>query len=138
MAFLEIVSDLAGLTGEIRSSRLALERIAEALERISPPTPIPPEPPENAREPLMTVAESPHDYVARTNRESELAHSLGVAEWNPDFQAAIDEFRGAIVESGVSDAEAEDILRKAFFEARAERSRKIEYAGFAEAFEKKA
>jgi hypothetical protein len=149
----DFLSEVSGLTAAMRDSHTALTRIADALERLSPP-PIP------DREPLSapaagapsgdppgpagpTFAESPEDYQARTSQEAALAMSLGVAPWSPAFQTAIQEMRDVLMRphveevqdeegnwhranrEGATAEEAEQIVRDAFRLARAEANERI-------------
>lgn len=125
----------------------ALERISLALDRAFPepipvtaqelptytgPSPLPPM--------VSTVAESPEEYQSRISSESSLAASLGVAPWSPDFQSAITEMRDHLMRSrmemndegilvtteGCTEAEADDLVRKCFREARAAQNERKE------------
>jgi len=133
VAFLDLIADVSGLTAELRESRLALVRIAEALERISPPLPEPPEPGEVPTEQVHYMADSPEQYAEKQDKEAALAISLGVAPWSPAFQTAVLEMKSDMMKPRYefngegqrvelppySEAEAEDLLRSAFREARA-------------------
>jgi hypothetical protein len=94
---LSILADLSGLTGEVRECRIVMTRIAEALERVSPPLPsrdLPSSPPVDPNTPLThSFAESPSEYELRHSREAALAESMGFAEWSPDFQNLLFEMR---------------------------------------------
>jgi hypothetical protein len=103
MPLLSIIADVTGLTGEIRESNVLLRRIAEALERVSPPLPsrdLPGHPPADpdAPPPAHSFAESPLEYESRTSREAALAQSLGFAGWSPDFQKLLWEERERLMQ----------------------------------------
>jgi len=134
-----LIADLSGLTAELRESNLLLRRIADALDRAVPPLPLPspadPSATDRREESPMqfSVAESPEQYLQRTSAEADLAISLGIAPWSPQFQQAILDMRadlmrakvttdeeGNRVESpGLSEAEATAIVRDAFALAKA-------------------
>lgn len=138
MSLLTVAADM----GELREIRLALVRIAEAFERLSPPlpatisdaeTPSEAERASRDRDQVFHLAESPEQYQERTNKEAALAISLGVAPWSPAFQQVIHDYRqdllrprmvkdeeGNETEAVYSEAEAEDIIRQAFQLAKAE------------------
>jgi hypothetical protein len=136
---LDLFSDLTGLTAELRELRLVHVRIAEALERLSPPVraadvqPIGAQPGPPLDEEFY-IAESPADYEARIHAENSLAASLGVASWSPDFQRTIMEVRAELMQSRryqdeegnwqtrdpLTEDEADEAVRKGFQLARAE------------------
>jgi hypothetical protein len=145
MSLLSILADLSGVTHELRELYRVHIRIAEALERISPPVPLAPAAPsspspssESNEENLFSVAESGEEYEARRSSESALAMSLGVAPWSPAFQKAIDEMRADLMRpriimepddegkvhrkefGGYSGEEADWIVRDAFQLAKAQ------------------
>lgn len=118
-------------------------RIAEALERISPPlraeraesdTVSQQSQPSQEQPQEHHLAESPEEYMSRTDHEAALAVSLGVAPWSPDFQKTIMEIRAELMkprryrdEEGnwqtrppLTEAEADDAVREGFRLARAE------------------
>ncbi len=143
MALFQLLTDLSGLTAEVRETRLVFLRIAEALERLSPPIP--------ASEPSaselststadtssslpyeFSLSESPEEYRARTDEEAALAVQLGFAPWSPQFQALLAEMRGDLMkprmvtddegnqqEVKLTKAEADQAIQDAFREAAAE------------------
>lgn len=134
-----LFAELTGLTAELRELRLVHVRIAEALERISPPlapdAPVPGEPrPFDADHEGFHMAESPAEYQERVDSEAAFAASLGVAPWSPDFQKTIMEIRAEMMrprmeqdeETGgwtekpaLSQEEADDAIRKGFQLAKA-------------------
>lgn len=124
-------------------------RIADTLDRAIPPAPRPvtDEPdtstavgrgdvfdsqPQSLSAP--SFAESGEEYDARIQHEHDLADSLGVASFNPEFRAAIDQMRrdlmsqrrvineaGETVEAeGYTEEEADQIVRQAFQQAKAQ------------------
>jgi len=115
VSLISIFADLSGLTSELREHRLVMTRIAEALERVSPPL----------KEPTKTapgasdlpdspngffLAESPEEHQERTDTEAALAISLGVAPWSPAFQKAILEFRSDLMRTRIgTDAEGNKV-----------------------------
>lgn len=134
MNLLTLHADMSGIAS-------ALDRIAAALERISlilfPPLPDSQTTgPANTSENHFYMSESPEEHEARTTRENELAISLGVAPWSPAFQTALNEMRSEIMkprqvinEEGeqptasteqYTHEEADDIIRKAFQQAKAQ------------------
>jgi hypothetical protein len=136
----DLFAELSGLTAEVREHRLVMLRIAEALERISPPLQ-----PDGERDSDAGtsgagearrragseeesysehyLAESPEEYMARTDRESALAMSLGVAPWSPDFQKSIMEVRAELMKPRVwQDEEGNWQTREALTEAEADDS----------------
>lgn len=145
----DLFAELSGLTSEVREHRLVMLRIAEALERLSPPlatvareaaaVTLPadggsaPGEREHAEQ-VHHLAESPEEYMARIDHESDLANSLGVAPWSPDFQRTIMEVRAELMkprkyqnEKGnwqerapLTEEEADDAVREGFRLARAE------------------
>jgi hypothetical protein len=135
MSLIDVYADLSGLTSEIRECRAALVRMAEALERVSPPIPEAPEPnsPQSPEPYEHHLSESGSEYQERVAGEASLATSLGVAPWNPDFQRVVAGIRdeltrprriqdeeGKWVDSpALTAAEADDAIRKGFIEARA-------------------
>lgn len=152
MALLNFIAEASGIIDAIDRNTATQLRIAEALERLSPPIPLPAEeqpvgsgvsggggsgsgyssPPDGLNH--LSFAESPEEYVERTESESAFAISLGVAPWSPAFQAAIAEMRaellkpkveideetGAKTEHQYTEAEADEIVRDAFKLAQAE------------------
>lgn len=135
---LDVVAELSGLTNELYQIRLVGVRIAEALERLSPPLPDdsearsvrPPDPNEG-----FHLAESPEEYQERINQEAAFASSLGVAPWSPEFQKTIMEIRTEMMrprqvqdeETGqwseapaLTAEEADEAIRKGFQLAKAE------------------
>lgn len=151
MAFIDILADVSGLVAAIDRNTAVETRIAEALERLSPPVPLPPEErpdgqpiPDSLNHP--SFAESPEQYQERVDSEAAFALSLGVAPWSPAFQVAINEMRqellkpkvevneetGERIERQYTEAEADEIVRDAFKLARAQAN----FASKAEAFEK--
>jgi hypothetical protein len=150
---LDLFAELTGLTAEIRELRLTHLRIAEALERLSPPLAsghydsVPSNTgskragaPEADGEtgPVFHVAESPEEYQIRMDREASLADSLGVAPWSPELQKVIMEVRAEMMlprsvqdEEGnwsaappLTEAEAEEAIRQGFILAKAEANRR--------------
>ena len=145
----DLFAELSGLTSEVREHRLVMVRVAEALERISPPLAAPPDdtvPNRDSRqasapdvesqrgEQVHHLAESPEEYMARIDHEADLATSLGVAPWSPDFQRTIMEVRAELMkprkyqdEEGnwkerapLTEEEADDAVREGFRLAKAE------------------
>lgn len=146
----DLFAELSGLTLEVREHRMVMVRVAEALERISPPLAAPPDDvasrpqrdspvakasDESQRdEQVHHLAESPEEYMARIDHESDLATSLGVAPWSPDFQRTIMEVRAELMkprkyqdEEGhwkerapLTEEEADDAVREGFRLAKAE------------------
>src|SRR5580658_8841414 len=142
----DLFAELSGLTAEVREHRLVMLRVAEALERISPPLAAPVD--DGASRPqrdspvakasdesqVHHLAESPEEYMARMDHEAALATSLGVAPWSPDFQRTIMEVRAELMkprsyqdEEGnwetrepLTEAEADDAVREGFRLAKAE------------------
>ena len=144
---LDIFAELSGLTSEVREHRLVMLRIAEALERLAPPPRIEPERQQSESDTAKAVEDSQHDdvhylaesgeeYEARVNHEANLAVSLGVAPWSPDFQRTIMEVRAELMkprryqdEEGnwqtrapLTEAEADEAVREGFRLAKAEAS----------------
>jgi hypothetical protein len=121
------IADLSGVAAQLR-------RIADALDRAYPIPPAPSrrrdrgEAADLAGPMQHHMAESPEQYQARMNNQSDLASSLGVAPWSPDFQALVDEMRKSLQQPrmemnedneyyevpGYSEAEADGIVRQAF------------------------
>ena len=133
MSFFTIIANLNGVTAQLR-------RIADALDRAYPI------PPTSSRRAFSSdfgagggeeadlagqqhfMAESPEQYQARVNNQSDLASSLGVAPWSPDFQALIDEMRKQLQQPrmeanedgqyaevpGYDEEESDRIVRQAF------------------------
>lgn len=104
----------------------ALERIADAFDRISPP-PLPEsDPPSQSSShsrdepPLFYMAESPEQYQERMSAQAALAVSLGVAPWSPAFQRAVDDMRADMIKQGNNEQEADDLIRRAFQAAKSE------------------
>lgn len=146
----DLFAELSGLTAEVREHRMVMLRIAEALERISPPVPVPQEDAASrpqrdspvakasdesqAQDQVHHLAESPEEWMSRMDHESALAESLGVAPWSPDFQRTIMEVRAELMkprsyqdEEGnwktrepLSEAEADEAVREGFRLAKAE------------------
>jgi len=145
---LDLFAELTGLTSEIRELRLVHTRIAEALERLSPPLHAPASDSRDGAaasgpaRPLnrdanpddgFHMAESPEEYQTRIDSEAALAASLGVAPWSPEFQRTIMEIRAELMtprrtqdEEGnwtdtpaLSAEEAEDAIRQGFQLAKA-------------------
>jgi hypothetical protein len=145
----DLFAELSGLTAEVREHRIVMLRIAEALERISPPLHVPSDDAssrpqrdspvakasdESQDQQVHHLAESPEEWMARMDHESALAESLGVAPWSPDFQRTIMEVRAELMkprsyqdEEGnwktrepLTEAEADDAVREGFRLARAE------------------
>ena len=136
MSLIDVYADLSGLTSVIRECRDALIRIADALERVSPPIPASPESnsPQSSEPYEHHLSESGAEYQERVAGEASLANSLGVAPWNPDFQRVVSEIRDELTrprriqdaDTGewldsppLSPAEVDDAIRKGFQEARA-------------------
>lgn len=144
----DLFAELSGLTAEVREHRLVMLRVAEALERISPPVPVPPgdassrpqrdspvaKASDESQDQVHHLAESPEEYMARMDHEAALATSLGVAPWSPDFQRTIMEVRAELMkprsyqdEEGnwktrepLTEAEADEAVREGFRLAKAE------------------
>ena len=144
----DLFAELSGLTSEVREHRLVMVRVAEALERISPPLAAPPDDAasrpqrdspvakasDESQDQVHHLAESPEEYMARIDHESDLATSLGVAPWSPDFQRTIMEVRAELMkprkyqdEEGnwkerapLTEEEADDAVRQGFKLAKAE------------------
>jgi hypothetical protein len=145
----DLFAELSGLTSEVREHRLVMVRVAEALERISPPLQAETQQPNRDSrqasapdvesqherdEQVHHLAESPEEYIARIDHESDLATSLGVAPWSPDFQRTIMEVREELMkprkyqdEEGnwkerapLTEEEADDAVREGFRLAKAE------------------
>jgi cell division septum initiation protein DivIVA len=139
MAFLDILADLSGVRRAIEENTAQQRRIADAIERLSPPLPEATSvaaAPASAREQGsgtgarvegFYMAESPEEYQSRIDQEAALAMSLGVAPWSPAFQQAILEMKQDILKPRIetdeegnkvtreyTSAEAEDILKEAF------------------------
>jgi hypothetical protein len=135
MSLLSIIADLTGLTSELREHRAVMTRIAEALERVSPPLPVQTGKSTADLAPdQFYLAESPEEYQARTSAEASLAISLGVAPWSPQFQSLISQYRADLMRAkvvvndegqpedrpGLTEAEAETVIRDAFQQAKAQ------------------
>ena len=139
---LDIFADLSGLTSVLRDILSVLLRIAESLERVAPPlASTPPDQPadglnahpadpsaKNANDGFH-LSESPSEYQERIDHDAALAGSLGVAPWSPDFQRVVAEVRNDLMKaryeqgqetSGLTEAEADDVIRQAFQIAKAE------------------
>lgn len=146
----DLFAELSGLTAEVREHRLVMLRIAEALERISPPLAAAPAPDSvtgtsgrgeaagragsGEESYAHHLAESPEEYMARIDAEAALAQSLGVAPWSESFQRTIMEVRAELMkprsyqdEEGnwqtrapLTEAEADDAVREGFRLAKAE------------------
>lgn len=121
MAFINITADLSAVAS-------ALIRIAEAMERLSPPRP-PAAPVATTRDSEETdsfhLSESPEQFQERLNHEAALAASLGVAPWSPAFQCAVDEMRQDLMKSEwegrlITREEADDIMQQSFQAAKAQ------------------
>ena len=136
MSLISILADLSGIASAIDRNTLVQTRIAEALERLSPPLQIDIDEriAHTAVDDGFHLAESPEEYQERTNSEAALAMSLGVAPWSAAFQKAILEMRnglmrptmvmndeGNLVETpGLDEAAAAQAVRDAFAQARAQ------------------
>lgn len=118
MSFLTFVSDLSNLTNELRESRLVLLRIAEAMERLSPPLPAsdhvsnaastsPSDPADGCY-----MSESPEEYQARTDEDKALALSFGMAPWSPLAVDAIRKYREELMKPEV-DSNGQETRRTA-------------------------
>jgi hypothetical protein len=131
MPLLNIISDVSGLTHELRESRIALTRIAEALERLSPLTLDSeaglPQAKLTPEETVHHMAETPEEYEARIASQSEFALGLGINPSSPEFLAVVDAFRqqltrsrmdinddGDYEEQTFTPEEAETIISQAF------------------------
>ena len=138
----DLFAELSGLVAEVREHRLVLVRVAEALERLSPPLRAEAEAPAERHESSARVpseedvhylSESPEEYLVRQSREAALAESLGVAPWSPELQRTIMEVRAELMkprryqdEQGnwqtrpeLSEEEADQAVRDGFRIARA-------------------
>ena len=130
MSFIDFNVDLSRVA-------IALERIADAFDRAVPSPPaadIAGAPGDANAHDAFYLAESPAEWQERQSHEAMLAASLGVAPWSPDFQAAITAMRDALMRrrmeindegnpvwrEAATQAEAEDILRRAFREVKAQ------------------
>jgi len=141
MSLISILADLSGIAAAIERNTAVQTRIAEALERLSPPLRIMASDLAGSAGASGTrfddgfhLAESPEEYQERTNSEAALAMSLGVAPWSAAFQKAILEMRnglmrptmvmndeGNLVETpGLDEAAAAQAVRDAFAQARAQ------------------
>ena len=143
MSLISILADLSGLTSSIDRNTAVQTRIAEALERLSPPLRVMASDLAGASlagaagtrfDDGFHLSESPEEYQERTNSEAALAISLGVAPWSPAFQDAILSMRnglmrptmvvndeGQLVEvPGLDEAQAAQAVRDAFVQARAQ------------------
>lgn len=140
----DLFSDFSELRSELFDCRSVLLRIAEALERISPP--LPDYPAVHPVQPVQSVqssaqpddsfhmSESGSEYESRLSHEAALAESLGVAPFSPAFQKAISEMHAELQQprmemneegipvfrGGHTEEEADQIVRQAFQLARAE------------------
>ena len=138
MALLNLVAEMTGVTSELTACRVALVRIAEALERISPPLPAS-APTDSAAdssrlENAFYMAESPEEYQVRTSAESDFVTNLGFAPWSPHAQELIAQLRSDLMrtkfivgedgerqeQTGLSASEADVVIKDAFRIARAE------------------
>jgi len=140
MSLISLFADLSGLTMAVRENTSVLVRIAEALERVSPP--LPPAPDVVGHDvddnvsaagfsQQATVAETPAEYEARSSWEYDLALSLGMAPWSPQVQVLLHEMRQELMkpkmvpdeegtgqrEIALTEAEAVQAIRDAFQEA---------------------
>src|SRR5580698_4422309 len=75
----DLFAELSGLTAEVREHRLVMLRVAEALERISPPVPVPPDDAasrlrrdspvakasDESQDQVHHLAESPEEWMSR-------------------------------------------------------------------------
>ena len=145
MSLIELSADMH----ELYEIRVALTRIAEALERLSPPLPDLTVSDEAVRQAEQryrdngsrnefTFAESPEQYQERQSHDAALAASLGVAPWSPAFQTAIAEMRNELMETKLildeegrqvevparTEEEADQIVRDAFNLAKAQANRR--------------
>jgi len=133
----DLFSEFSGLRSELADCRLVLLRIAEALERISPPLPdYPLQSVQSSAQPddSFHMSESGSEYESRLSHEAALAESLGVAPFSPAFQKAISEMHAELQQprmemneegipvfrGGHTEEEADQIVRQAFQLARAE------------------
>jgi hypothetical protein len=135
MHLFSFVSDLSGLTKRVEEALPLLARIAEALERIAPPIPLPIQPKGGSlAEHTFHFAESPGEYEARRRADGDLAFQLGVAPWSPDFERLVSEIKTSLEEPqaewdeekqqwvekpGLDAAQAERTIREAFAIAQA-------------------
>jgi hypothetical protein len=136
VSLISILADLSGIASAIDRNTLVQTRIAEALERLSPPLQIDIDEriAHTAVDDGFHLAESPEEYRERTSSEAELAISLGVAPWSPAFQKAISEMRNGLMRPrmvtdeegklvavpGLDEAAASQAVRDAFAQARAQ------------------
>ena len=98
---LDLLAELTGLTGVLKDILAVHLRIAEALERISPPLPDAPSPvvrPFDEREGFH-LAESGEEYEARLSQEAALAAEAGVVPWNPAFKQALEDMRAEMMKT---------------------------------------
>ena len=133
----DLFSDFSELRSELFDCRSVLLRIAEALERISPPLPdYPLQSVQSSAQPddSFHMSESGSEYESRLSHEAALAESLGVAPFSPAFQKAISEMHAElqqprmemneegipVLRGGHTEEEADQIVRQAFQLARAE------------------
>ena len=137
----DLFSDFSGLRSELADCRSVLLRIAEALERVSPPLtnyPVvhPVQSVQSSAQPddSFHISESGSEYESRLSHEAALAESLGVAPFSPAFQKAISEMHAElqqprmemndegipVLRGGHTEEEADQIVRQAFQLARAE------------------
>ena len=99
----DLFAELSGLTAAVRDLNSTHVRIAEALERLSPPVQAyqsrvsDAATKSGAEEETYHIAESPEEYEVRQSHEAALAHSLGVAPWSPAFQRTIEEIRAELM-----------------------------------------
>ncbi len=137
---LDIFAELSDLTEVLRDGCQTLRRIAEALERLSPPLPASPDPVVSSypMDDGFHLAESPEEYQSRTDQEAQLAISLGVAPWSPAFGQAISQMRQDLMKSrmevdaegrtvpvpALSEEGAASLIRQAFQQAKAEANRR--------------
>ncbi len=136
---LDIFAELSGLTLVAQDISTSLLRIAQALERLSPPLPVVESSAQNAQNATgvsdgFYLAESPEEYQARTSKEAELAISLGVAPWSPAFQQAIQDMRSDLRghkmkdENGqvqeLTEDEITQAIKDAFFEAKGQANKR--------------
>jgi hypothetical protein len=133
MPLINIISDVSGLTSELRESRFALTRIAEALERLSPPVTgedVQARPKLTPEQTVHHMAETPEQYELRMAQQSEFALTLGMNPSSPEFVDVINSFRqmlteprmeqneqGGYEEKTFTQEESEAIIREAFAQA---------------------
>jgi hypothetical protein len=125
----DLFAELSGLTAELREVRMAFVRIAEALERISPPlrgAPVDAAQPASEQgrgieeELKFSMSESPEEWQERRNSDAALAASLNVAPWSPAFERLVAEMKSDLLQDGHNEEEADGIVRDAFQLAKAQ------------------